>query len=69
MYRVALYTEDEEDGFRPGVTVAEMLRDAQKRNKALRMEIDDLKQQLSDAREDMEVGGNLGSDLEKLIIM
>lgn len=54
LYRVALYTEDEEDGFRPGVTVAEMLRDAQKRNKALRMEIDDLKQQLSDAGEDME---------------
>lgn len=32
-----------------------MLRDVQKRNKALRMEMDELKQQLCDAYEDMEV--------------
>ena len=54
LHRTALYTEDQEGGFRPGVTVADMLRDAQKRNKALRMELDDLKQQLSEAYEDME---------------
>lgn len=54
LYRTSLYTEDEADGFRPGVTVAELLRDAQKRNKALRMEMDELKQRLSEAYEDME---------------
>lgn len=55
LHRAALYTDDEESGFRPGVTIADMLRDAQKRNKTLRMEIDDLKQQLCEAYEDMEV--------------
>lgn len=54
LYRTSLYTEDEEDTFRPGVTVAERLRDAQKRNKALRMEMEELKQRLCEAYEDME---------------
>lgn len=55
MHRAALYTDDDDGGFRPGVTIADMLREAQKRNKTLRMEIDDLKQQLCEAYEDMEV--------------